>query len=45
LVGEKNPLGVNLELETASLVRLGLILDKNILLGEEEKSRQKRRLL
>jgi hypothetical protein len=44
--GEKNPLGVKVELETFSLVKLGLIFDTNILLiAEEEKSAQKRRLL
>jgi hypothetical protein len=43
--GQKNPLGVNVELETASLVRLGLISETNILLVEEEESTQKRRLL
>jgi hypothetical protein len=33
--GEKNPLGVKVELETFSLVRLELISDTNILLLEE----------
>jgi hypothetical protein len=46
VAGEKNPLGVKVVLETISLVRLGLISDTNILLiAEEEKSKQKRRLL
>jgi hypothetical protein len=44
VVGEKNPFGVNVELETFSLVRLGLISETNILL-EEKYSTQKRRLL
>jgi hypothetical protein len=35
VIGEKNPLGVKVELETFSLVRLGLISDTNILLEEE----------
>jgi hypothetical protein len=34
VAGEKNPLGEKVELETFSLVRLGLISDKNILLLE-----------
>jgi hypothetical protein len=42
--GEKKPLGVKVELETFSLVRLGLISDTYILL-EEEKYTQNRRLL
>jgi hypothetical protein len=42
--GEKNPLGVKVEFERFSLVRLGLISDTYILL-EEEKSTQNRRLL
>jgi hypothetical protein len=33
--GEKNPLGVKVEMETFSLVRLGLISDTYILLKEE----------
>jgi hypothetical protein len=45
VVGEKNPLGVKEELETASLIRLVLISDTNILLLEELKSTQNRRLL
>jgi hypothetical protein len=45
VAGEKNPLGVKVELETFSLVRLGLISETNILLEEEEKSTPKRRLL
>jgi hypothetical protein len=32
MFGEKNPLGVNMELETFSLVRLRLISETNILL-------------
>jgi hypothetical protein len=32
VTGEKNPLGVKVELDTSSLVRLGLISDTNILL-------------
>jgi hypothetical protein len=44
VTGKKNPLGVKVVLETASLVRLGLISDTYILL-EVEKSTQKRRLL
>jgi hypothetical protein len=44
VAGEKNPLGVNVELETFSLVRLRLISDTNILL-KELNSTQKRRLL
>jgi hypothetical protein len=43
--GKKNPLGVNVELDTASLVRLGLISVTNILFSEEDQSTQKRRLL
>jgi hypothetical protein len=43
--GEKNPLGVKVEFERFSLVRLGLISDTYILLEEEEKSTQNRRLL
>jgi hypothetical protein len=47
VVGEKNPLGVKVELVTFSLVRLGLISDTNILLEAEEvdESTQNRRLL
>jgi hypothetical protein len=45
VAGEKNPLGVKVELEIFSLVRLGLISDTYILLEEEDKSTQNRRLL
>jgi hypothetical protein len=44
VAGEKNPLGVKVELETFSLVRLGLISDTNILLVKESFI-QNRRLL
>jgi hypothetical protein len=44
VAGEKNPLGVKVELETFSLVRLGLISDTYIFL-EEKYSTQNRRLL
>jgi hypothetical protein len=44
VAGEKKPLGVKVELETFSLVKLGLISDTNILLVENQ-SIQKRRFL
>jgi hypothetical protein len=45
VIGAKNPLGVKVVLDTASLVTLGLISDTNILFPEEDQSTQKRRLL
>jgi hypothetical protein len=45
VASEKNPLGVKVELEIISLLRLGLISETNILLLVVDHSTQKRRLL